>query len=325
MSSQRPPHGWLARLREVIADRKPMPWNRKPLPLVLFVLLSATFAGCTENPESRASLTQSLGVEDPAGSPVAVIEIGVEQPPVAPGEEVLFDGSDSEGAISVWSWSFGDDSTSVERDPLVEHAYAESGEYVVVLLVRDEEGREDFDVTRITVVARAGAEEEADVGTAEPEATTADEAGAAEVHYVWEEPKYSAPDVFESLTVSTIPAKDTPYAASVGGTWVHADFAPEDRGMLLDGLVIYQDFTGQELCPDRNAKVSNWLYDAGGHYYGQAQECGLRAGVATQVYVGLCVEFDGELVPAEDWVRVGDVVYGDKMDECWTRILKIPS
>ncbi|HEV2146464.1 MAG TPA: S8 family serine peptidase [Longimicrobiaceae bacterium] len=49
------------------------------------------------------------------------------------------DGSvDADGQIVAWSWDFGDGSTAIARNPA--HTYAASGDYVVRLTVRDDEG-----------------------------------------------------------------------------------------------------------------------------------------------------------------------------------------
>lgn len=68
------------------------------------------------------------------------------------GEAVHFDGSkstDSDGTIVSYSWDFGDDRDSDEKEPL--HSYAKAGVYKVTLVVKDNNGETDRDVIYITV------------------------------------------------------------------------------------------------------------------------------------------------------------------------------
>ncbi|HEC75908.1 MAG TPA: PKD domain-containing protein [Thermoplasmatales archaeon] len=56
------------------------------------------------------------------------------------GEKINFTdlSNDLDGEIKEWKWDFGDGSISYERNPV--HEYKESGEYVVKLVVKDDEG-----------------------------------------------------------------------------------------------------------------------------------------------------------------------------------------
>ena len=59
--------------------------------------------------------------------------------------EVYFDPADSydpDGTITAWSWEFGDDGTSADRNPI--HSYAGPGIYRVFLTVEDGSGREGY-------------------------------------------------------------------------------------------------------------------------------------------------------------------------------------
>lgn len=68
------------------------------------------------------------------------------------GEEVNFDGSksvDPEGAISSYTWNFGDNITA--NGPIVSHVYAQHGVYPVSLTVTDSSGQQTTQITLIGV------------------------------------------------------------------------------------------------------------------------------------------------------------------------------
>lgn len=68
------------------------------------------------------------------------------------GEAVHFDASrstDPDGTITKYSWDFGDDRDSDEKEPL--HSYATPGVYKVTLVVTDNNGETDRDVIYVTV------------------------------------------------------------------------------------------------------------------------------------------------------------------------------
>lgn len=307
---------WSHTLRRTLADLdeivlgKRRPWHRAPVPLLALPMLAALLAGCLGDSDREAAVldpvTKAAGSPGPA--PVAVIEVENVTTVAQVGEAVAFDGSRSRGAIRFWAWSFGDHVTHVDTEPAAEHAYAEPGEYDVVLLVRDEAGRDDYDVRVLTVV--------------DPHAPAAAPGGHPSAQrYQWDAPKYE--DAFERVSASTGPV-DLAYAGGLGGSWVHAYFKPDDAGMLLDALVFYQDFRGQSLCGSANAYVRNWTYLGSGHYAGLAEECGARAGVGMLVYVGLCVEYDGELRDPATWETRDGVTFGDKTDDCFQRTVTVP-
>ena len=49
------------------------------------------------------------------------------------------DSTDSDGQVVAWSWNFGDNSTSTERNPT--HTYAAAGNYTITLTVTDNTGQ----------------------------------------------------------------------------------------------------------------------------------------------------------------------------------------
>ncbi|HRS25950.1 MAG TPA: PKD domain-containing protein, partial [Methanofastidiosum sp.] len=57
--------------------------------------------------------------------------------------------TDADGTITKYSWDFGDDRYSDEKEPL--HSYATPGVYKVVLVVTDNNGETDRDVIYVTV------------------------------------------------------------------------------------------------------------------------------------------------------------------------------
>ncbi len=84
-------------------------------------------------------------------SPVA--DAGLDQTIIV-GETVQLDGSgsnDPDGTIESYIWYFGDSTPPVEG-VIVEHVYANAGEYTASLVVTDDDGAEDTDETSITVI-----------------------------------------------------------------------------------------------------------------------------------------------------------------------------
>ena len=60
---------------------------------------------------------------------------------VCPGQEVSFDGSSSMGDgvdLEYWIWNWGDGTVDSTTNPLTSHSYEEPGEYLVSLVVADE-------------------------------------------------------------------------------------------------------------------------------------------------------------------------------------------
>jgi len=67
-------------------------------------------------------------------------------------EEITFDGSssyDPDGEIVEWFWDFGDGTT--ETGAIVKHSYSEAYNYPVGLKVTDDDGAEDWYVTKIVI------------------------------------------------------------------------------------------------------------------------------------------------------------------------------
>ena len=62
---------------------------------------------------------------------------------VCPNEPITFDGSSSEpdaSPLATWIWNWGDGSVEEFTSPVAQHAYAVPGEYLVTLVVEDENG-----------------------------------------------------------------------------------------------------------------------------------------------------------------------------------------
>jgi PKD repeat protein len=89
---------------------------------------------------------QSSGVSisatpEPTTLPVAIIVAGTPAPAI--GESVLFDGSTSyyeTGAITQYSWDFGDGSPAVTQTSVVDHVFTSDGAFTVSLTVQSESG-----------------------------------------------------------------------------------------------------------------------------------------------------------------------------------------
>jgi PKD repeat protein len=61
--------------------------------------------------------------------------------------------SDEDGSVTGWSWQFGDDRTSSEREP--SHVYAQPGTYTVTLTITDDGGLTDESSRQVEVTAQA--------------------------------------------------------------------------------------------------------------------------------------------------------------------------
>ncbi len=125
----------------------------------------------------------SLGEYSISGT---IVNPGVLQPPVAVASAtptsgaaqltVTFDGSgsrDPDGAISAWSWSFGD--TGSAGTTVVSHTYAAKGAYTAVLTVTDNAGLSDTASVVITVTGPPNA----------PTGLSAAAASASQINLSW--------------------------------------------------------------------------------------------------------------------------------------------
>jgi PKD repeat protein len=118
------------------------------------------------------------------------------------GESVQFDGSassDPEGGSLFYDWDFGDGSDTVKgEDPIVNHTYQESGQYIVTLWVTEVPGetKADLQDTAVTVavIGTGSAPPVADTGGpygARPGESITFDAGASEdddgiAEYIWD-------------------------------------------------------------------------------------------------------------------------------------------
>jgi serine protease len=64
-------------------------------------------------------------------------------------EVVVFDASDSEGSIAAYEWNLGDGTTATGE--VVEHAYADAGDYSVTLSVETDDGASDTESETVSV------------------------------------------------------------------------------------------------------------------------------------------------------------------------------
>jgi PKD repeat protein len=122
------------------------------------VSLTATDnSGATDTDTAVAIITEDSTTPTPPATtnkpPKAVAGNDVK---VKVGESVHFDASgstDPDGTITKYSWDFGDDRDSDEKEPL--HSYATPGVYKVTLVVTDNNGETDRDVIYVTVEQEA--------------------------------------------------------------------------------------------------------------------------------------------------------------------------
>jgi PKD repeat protein len=84
--------------------------------------------------------------------------------------------SDNDGSIVGWSWTFGDGSSSNERNP--SHAYAADGNYTVTLVVTDDDGATDEETHQVSLTAPTPPNEPPTAAFTAPASCTAGEACA---------------------------------------------------------------------------------------------------------------------------------------------------
>lgn len=122
----------------------PNPTHTFTDPDVYIVTLTITDDGGLEDTD-----TITITVSDPNGAPIAVAtsDISEGSAPL----EVTFNGEQStdDQGITLYSWDFGDGSTSTEMNPT--HTFVGEGTYEVILTVADANGQEDTDTITITV------------------------------------------------------------------------------------------------------------------------------------------------------------------------------
>ncbi len=86
---------------------------------------------------------------------------------------IIFDGSasnDTDGSITNYTWSFGDDSNGYGVTPT--HTYTNQGNYTVTLTVKDNEGATDTDTTSATISEEPAGDNPVAVFTAPAQAVT---------------------------------------------------------------------------------------------------------------------------------------------------------
>ncbi len=112
----------------------------------------------------EASLVVTVIAPPVPDNAAPVAEAGVART-VKLGETVGLDGSassDTDGTIASYAWDFGDG--SADTGAKVDHTYAAAGSYVVTLIVTDDKGAMDRDVTLVVVQAPANASPVAQAG-----------------------------------------------------------------------------------------------------------------------------------------------------------------
>jgi len=97
-------------------------------------------------------LIKVKGEEIPNQPPFASFTYSPQNPVV--NEAITFDGSastDPDGEIVSYEWDFGDGNVTSTLDPVITHAYAETGNYTVILTVTDDDGATNSTTKIITV------------------------------------------------------------------------------------------------------------------------------------------------------------------------------
>jgi|Deesub1362A_J573_1020465.scaffolds.fasta_scaffold06767_4 hypothetical protein len=125
--------------------------NRRTILLIGLLLLGGVMSGCIEKSTTQPSkLTPSTTSTPPKAlasvTPTIIYE----------GESVSFSAAgsfDPDGSIVTYAWDFGDGSTATQTT--VTHTYSASGNYTVMLTVKDNDGLSDTTTASIIVRPRA--------------------------------------------------------------------------------------------------------------------------------------------------------------------------
>jgi N-acetylmuramoyl-L-alanine amidase/PKD repeat protein len=200
-----------------------------------------------ENVSATDTLTVTINDinEDPIANPGGPYTAAV-------GEEITFDGSgssDSDGEIIEYMWDFGDESIGSEVSPV--HSYAEVGEYVVTLAVKDDSDALSAAVsTTVTVDEEAVVEEE---GTQEDQQNSEEENG----------------DEKDTGIVQTVTAEAGEDQSGNVGDLLTFDASASTVSPLSDGTVITYswDWDGDGTYDETvNEAVISHTYDKAGTY-----------------------------------------------------------
>lgn len=108
--------------------------------------------GATDTDTVLVTISESSTTPPPSSTNKPPKAVAGDDKKVKVGEAVHFDASqsiDPDGSIVSYSWDFGDDRDSDEKEPL--HSYAKPGVYKVTLVVKDNNGETDRDVIYVTV------------------------------------------------------------------------------------------------------------------------------------------------------------------------------
>ncbi len=107
--------------------------------LVYSSLLAAAFAAPADNDPPVAAFT-------------------VNKPTASVGESLQFtdQSTDPDGTVEAWAWNFGDGSTSAARNPA--HAFMAAGQFIVSLVVTDNDGAGSVQTASTTIAVQASTE-----------------------------------------------------------------------------------------------------------------------------------------------------------------------
>ncbi|WP_080504366.1 glycosyl hydrolase family 18 protein [Haloarcula amylolytica] len=102
-----------------------------------------------DEPSADANMWKQIREVDDSDGDGLTANLGVNESVVAPGAEIEFDASGSDGDIETYEWSFGDGSDA--SGVTVTHTFDTAGEYTVELVVTDESGETSTDSATVTV------------------------------------------------------------------------------------------------------------------------------------------------------------------------------
>ncbi|MEY7852193.1 PKD domain-containing protein [Natrarchaeobius sp. A-rgal3] len=184
---------------------------------------------------------------EPPDGPTAAFDVSNVSP--APGDDVEFDASVSEGRIDAYEWDLGDGTEA--SGEVVVHSYTDEGEYEVELIVSDADGETDIDSMAVTVL-----EEDESDGDVTADTTLEEFYPEYDRVFFPRESEGGVPGLLEN----ELHPDATEFGADVDEIENNAGDGSMKLGALGDrGLELVQRFDDDGVSRENTARIMAWL------------------------------------------------------------------